>query len=149
MRPVPISLIHAFTTEVAVTANLAFDPGRPVNLDIADLRCEHTTLEPDGGVQHWRVKLRLQQEATPHNNTPYSFRIEIEGWFTLQEGFPAADAARFVTVNGTSILYGLAREQLRMAMSTGPFVPILLPSVTFAPALAASRAAGPTESPTP
>jgi len=134
MRPVAISLVHAFTSEIAVLANPAMDLSRPPALDLADLNCQHVTLQPDDKQPHWRVQLRLRQEATPKNNSPYTFRIAIEGWFTLNPTFPADQAERFVTVNGTSILYGIAREQLRQAMATGPFLPILLPSVTFAPA---------------
>jgi preprotein translocase subunit SecB len=65
----------------------------------------------------------------------------MEGWFTLTPDIPADQSERFVSINGTAILYGLAREQLRSAMSAGPFVPIMLPSVTFAPA----ATTGPTE----
>jgi len=132
MHPVPISLVHAFTTELAVSANPAVEIGRPPNLDLADLHCEHLTLHSADNAPHWRVQLRLQQDATLKNNSPYSFRWAGEGWFELAPNFPAERAEDFVTVNGTSILYGLAREQLRQIMSMGPLVPIMLPAVTFA-----------------
>jgi preprotein translocase subunit SecB len=134
MRPVPISLAHAFTTEINVQANPAIKIDQPPTLDLSELRCDHTTLQPTEKQTHWRVQLKLAQDATPQNNAPYSFRIVMEGWFTLTPDFPADQSERFISINGTAILYGLAREQLRSAMSAGPFVPIMLPSVTFAPA---------------
>ena len=134
MRLVPISLISAFTTEITVRANGSMRVDQSPTLDISDLRCEHVTLQPSEKQPHWRVQLMIMQDATPANNAPYSFRIVMEGGFVLTPDFPADQAERFVTINGTSILYGLAREQLRSAMSSGPFVSIMLPSVTFAPA---------------
>jgi preprotein translocase subunit SecB len=133
MRPVPISLVHAFTTELTVQANPSLDGARAPNLELSDLRCEHLTLHPAEKQPHWRVQLKIQQDANAKNNAPYSFRLAMEGWFALAPDFPAEHSERFVAVNGTAILYGLAREQLRQTMSMGPFIPILLPTVTFAP----------------
>ena len=133
MRPVPLYLAHAFTSEVAVQASPVAKLDQPTTLTLEDLRCEHTTHRPTEVHPHWRVRLKLQQDATAANNAPYSFRISLEGWFGLAKDFPEDQAERFVTINGTAILYGQAREQLRSVMSAGPFGPIILPTVTFAP----------------
>src|SRR5208282_3205748 len=111
MRPTFISLVYAFTTDLAVQVNPTVEIARPANLNFADLRCEHVTSPPDEKQPHWRVQLRLQQDATPGNNAPYSFRLAMEGWFILAPNFPADQAERVVSINATGILYGLAREQ--------------------------------------
>ena len=62
---------------------------------------------------------------------PYHFKIKLVGLFRCHYGQADVDAEAFVRTNGSSILYGIARETLRSITSVGPWGDMLLPTVSF------------------
>jgi len=133
MKKSPLELIHYFVTDLAVSANKEHDPEKEVKLALADLHCINEVRKIEDQRSTWRIFLRVQQDTPPEKNSPYNFRIELTGLFELDSGYPQERAERFVTANGTAILYAVAREALRSGMANGPYLPLLLPSVHFVP----------------
>lgn len=57
--------------------------------------------------------LRLAMAYEPEDDElPYSFEVIIEGVFALDEGSEVADCKKTVVINGASMLYSAALEQL-------------------------------------
>lgn len=131
-----------YVTELALTANPHHQTPEKINLDFADLTIE-ANAEPvnsEEGAPFWRVALRVHQNVGPEKNAPYNFAIALLGTFDVHPRFPADRAKQLVEVNGSSILYGAARQILRDAMSNGPFRPLLLPTASFIEPSASTKA---------
>jgi preprotein translocase subunit SecB len=133
MRKSLLELIHYFITDLSISTNKAYDPEKEVKLELSDLNCVNEVHSVKNKKSTWQISLRVQQETAAEKNSPYDFGIQLIGLFELDSNFPQDKAERFVTTNGTAMLYGAAREALRAGMAKGPYVPLLLPSVTFLP----------------
>lgn len=138
-RVSPLELHSYFVTEVSCTANPKYDPAKPPQLELEDLQVETRACPPktNGNDEQdmWRLLLTLRQNVSPEKNAPYNFFILMQGWFSVQAGaFVPEQTPQLVETTGSSILYGVAREMLRSIMATGPYLPLILPSVSFHPA---------------
>ena len=133
MKPVTSKLLldNYFLTELCVRANENFNTKAPMNLSAKDLTTESIAVRIAGDVRHWQVTLKVFHQLKNKVNAPYSFRIEVVGFFSIAESYPEDRTELFVKINASSILYSVAREALRNAMATGPWKPILLPTVSF------------------
>jgi len=133
MKKSPLELIHYFVTDLSISANMDHDPAKEINLSLKDLKCTNRVRRIEGHATNWSIFLSVEQDTRPNRNSPYNFRISVSGVFELQTDFPADRAERFVTANGSAILFSVAREALRSGMSAGPYPPLLLPGVHFVP----------------
>jgi hypothetical protein len=76
--------------------------------------------------------MKVSQKLTEGQNFPYKFDLTILGFFVCRDGVPPeAGEQRFVRVNGSSMLYGIAREIIRSTTAMGPWGFILLPTISF------------------
>jgi preprotein translocase subunit SecB len=132
-HPSPLKCRGYCVTELALTANPQHQPREKVSLDFADLTIEASAeaVTPKEGASFWRVALRVCQNVGPDKNSPYNFAIALLGTFDVHPEFPAERAKQLVETNGSSILYGAARQILRDAMSSGPYRSLLLPTASF------------------
>jgi len=147
-HPSPLKCRSYYVTDLAITANPQHQPQEKVNLDFADLAIEATaeTVVPKEGASFWRVALRVRQNVGPEKNSPYNFAIALLGTFEVHPAFPAERAKSLVETNGSSILYGAARQILHEAMSSGPYRPLLLPTASFVEPPADAKAGAVAES---
>lgn len=132
-HPSPLKCRGYYVTELALTANPQHQTREKVNLDFADLVIESNAeaVAPKDGAPFWRVALRVCQNVGPEKNAPYNFAVALLGTFEVHPSYPGDKVKQLVEVNGSSILYGAARQILREAMSSGPFRPLLLPTASF------------------
>lgn len=77
----------------------------------------------------WKCELIIKTEE--NSNTPYSFRIVLVGFFSIDNDYPKERTEILAKTNCPSILYSTAREMLTTTIRRSPFPPILLPSVMF------------------
>ncbi|NQU39531.1 MAG: protein-export chaperone SecB [Lentisphaerae bacterium] len=131
MRPSNLQLRCYFVTDLTVTANQAFDPAKEVNVLLDDLLTEPECLVKGDDEREWQISLRVSHTPNPENNVPYSFSIELVGFFGIERVVPEEKVEQFAFVNGASVLFSTAREVLRSVMTNGPYDPILLPTVCF------------------
>jgi preprotein translocase subunit SecB len=135
-RVSPLELQAYFVTAIGCTANSEFDPEKPTHIAIEELAIEAHMPPRSGGEDKdsaWKVLLTLRQNLPPERNAPYNFHIVLQGWFAVLADSPEDQSAQLVETTGGSILYGVAREILRSTMAAGPYLPMLLPSVSFHP----------------
>lgn len=72
-------------------------------------------------------------KAPEGKNTPYAIKMEMFGYFEVPEEMPEELREKMVKTNGSSILYGAAREIIREMTGRGIFRKIYFPTVSFAP----------------
>jgi preprotein translocase subunit SecB len=129
MKPAPLQLENYFVSELVFSANKDFVPGSPSEMQFGDLRVEPTCLNTEP--RQWQVTLKVQFQPPADANYPYTFALEIVGFFKTIDGLKSDIEARLIKTNASSMLYGAAREIVRAATSRGPYVPVVLPSVSF------------------
>jgi preprotein translocase subunit SecB len=131
MRTSPLQLSSYFVTEFSLTTNRRFDAQKSVRLHVDDLTAEPACMKSKKSPGEWQVTLQIRQKLAPNANTPYSFALEMVGFFRVHEKYPAERVEMLVRTNAPSVLFGMAREVIRGATCLGPFGPILLPTVSF------------------
>jgi preprotein translocase subunit SecB len=131
MKSAALQLRRYFVTELNVTASRQHEPDKPIKLTDENLVVKQDFLPQKDDPRRWQVTLRIQQQSGPTTNSPYSFTIELVGYFAVANNYPELKSEWMVRTNAVSVLYSTAREVLRGVMSQGPFCPLLLPIVSF------------------
>lgn len=124
----PLRCVQAFVADISVKANLSFDPNKEMDLSYEKLDIDSVVFEQKEAPS--QVTLKISQDAAAMGNVPYSFSIEMVGFFEAK-GVKKEELKRFIYIHGSSVLYGMARGALNDTMSKGPFVSISLPLVSF------------------
>jgi preprotein translocase subunit SecB len=137
MKPAPSQLECKayFVTSISLHASTCYKTGAPITLELEDLRVEGDVVKPCDETPVWQVTLKVSQEIIHGKNVPYDFSVEIVGLFDIVkiDDVKINDPEKFVRVNGSSLLFGVVREIVRSNTATGPYAPILLPTVNFCP----------------
>lgn len=136
MKHSPLQLLRYAVPEISCSANPAFDPNKEIQGGIEQFSVEAVVKQqkpPDNFPGHaWSVEMNISQKLIEGHNFPYKFDMILAGFFVCSSTLPAeVNEERFVRVNGSSTLYGAAREFVRIVTASGPWGPILLPTVSF------------------
>lgn len=131
MKPSPLQLNRFFVTNLMVSANPKFNPKEKMNLGMEDITVETETRPPVEGSNIWQVKTSVFFMGSEKINSPYAFRVDLQGLFTVIDNSSVEKAQLLVETNGPSVLFSTAREILRSAMSSGPYKALILPTVSF------------------
>jgi|ERR1017187_1617079 preprotein translocase subunit SecB len=136
MKHSPLQLIRYFVTACACNANPKYDPQKEIvgGLEQFSVEVKATPLEPTKDLpgHHWSVEMAVVQKINEGQNFPYTFHITMEGMYACKDGVLKTEAEiQFVKVNGSSMLYGIAREQIRALTAAGPWGAIIIPTLSF------------------
>ena len=136
MKHSPLQLLRYLAPEISCSANLAFDPSKECDNALEQLSVNAIVGQqqaPENAPGHsWSVEMKVSQKLKDGQNFPYKFDLSLIGLFLCKDGFPApADEEQFVRVNGSSMLYGAARELVRSLTSRGPWGELFLPTLSF------------------
>ncbi len=132
MKPAPLALFNYFVEQLTFSANIAFDPDKPITLDLTDLRItSRVNAVKRADREVWEVCLQVVQNVPEDKNAPYNFSIVLIGHFEVDAAVPADRHRWLVETNGRSILYGTCREVIRATTAQGPYQPLLLPTLSF------------------
>jgi preprotein translocase subunit SecB len=131
----PIELERYFVTDQAVTARAAYDPEQEIATRIEEYSVENKArhLQEEAQVSDtWEVSVTIKHQPSPETNFPYDFRLTIVGIFrsTVADAKPEM-VERLMKINGSSILYGMAREIIRANTERGPWNGIVIPTHSF------------------
>lgn len=124
-------LDNYFVSALSIKANTAFDVNQSMNLTINDLIIDSNAIKIADDVRHWQVVLTVSYALKKGVNSPYAFKAEVVGFFSVASNYSEDRAEWLVKTNASSVLYSVARETLRSAMASGPWKPIILPAVSF------------------
>ncbi|TLD72266.1 hypothetical protein FEM03_02610 [Phragmitibacter flavus] len=131
----PLQLIRYLVPEISCVANEHYDVERSSDLNDNTFKVESQIypLESKEPKKYtaWSVELDLCQLPDESANIPYQFKVKIVGLFRCSKKKADLTPEVFVRTNGSSILYGIARETLRSITSVGPWGDMLLPTISF------------------
>ncbi len=136
MKISPLQLLRYVASETSCSGNGTFDNSKPFDpgegqpeLTVTVARQEKPQ---DFEGNFWAVEMTVAQTCKPGQNFPYNFKVSLLGFFALRDVKASLEwEERFVRDNGSSMLYGAAREIVRSMTSRGPWGALFLPSLTF------------------
>ena len=139
MNSAPLLLDHYFVTEIKLVAHSNYDTKKHHKYHIDNLRSDVKFLTNEKYPNVWQVPLTLKYIPQAGENVPYTFTINIIGFFEVDEKWPKAKIGSLVRINAPAILYSAAREIVASLSGRGPWGSVLLPSVNFIPKAALKR----------
>ncbi|MGA2802674.1 MAG: hypothetical protein ABSE97_09965 [Verrucomicrobiota bacterium] len=136
MKHSPLQLVRYVVTDISCTANPKFNPEQPLgkafeqySVDVKVNPLEPTKEFPG---HPWSTEMVVTQKIKEGQNFPYEFRIALMGMYACQDGVLQTEKEiQFVRVNGSSMLYGVAREHIRALTAAGPWGAIIIPTLSF------------------
>lgn len=134
-----LQLKHYHFITLALSAREDFNPARLAGSEGPYPDFESIQLEPvvslfsneeagECGPYLLRLAVAYEPEA---DEFPYSFEAVVEGVFELAKEAEIVDYKKIVVINGASMLYSAAREQLVTLSGRHLYGPMLLPSLDF------------------
>ena len=135
MKLSPLQLSRHVVPQISCRANADFKPEADVQAlnDTFAAEAEVFPLESKDPAHHssWGVELDLRHADAKASNSPYEFEIKLVGFFRCNNKPGDVPTEVFVQTNGSSILFGIARELLRSLTAAGPWGELILPTVSF------------------
>lgn len=136
MKHSPLQLLRYVVPDVSCSANPTFDSTKPLEGGTDQLSVNAILNQqnpPENFPGHsWTVEMTISQKLKEGQNFPYKFELTLVGFFACRDGLPPkAEEDRFVRVNGSSMLYGAAREVIRSLTARGPWGELFLPGISF------------------
>jgi preprotein translocase subunit SecB len=123
----PLSLEHHCVTEISLTATKA----DVVSKDFAVAATPYLAQSTENSLD-WAIQLRVVIKPAPTDDPPpYTGAVTFFGNFRISENVPEESRRKIVATNGSSILYGAARELVANITARGPHPMITLPSISF------------------
>lgn len=127
----PLRLNDYFIPHLSYEPNFGFKDEKGMDLTADGISIEVDIDEPSKRLDEWQVTLKVFHQISKKYNSPYSFQVEVVGFFSVDSKYPKERVPWLIRTTASSILYCTAREALRNAMSSGPWRPVILPTVTF------------------
>lgn len=137
MKNSPLQLIRYVVPEASCTATPTFDPKKPIEGRMIDQFSVSVTVTKQNAPEKfpgrsWSVEMSVSQTLKEGQNFPYQFKVSLVGFFACPPNPPPDfDEERFVRVNGSSMLYGAAREIIRSLTARGPWKELFIPGISF------------------
>ena len=136
MKKSPLQLLRYIVSEASCAANPTFDLKKAFGTASEQLSVGvkvNQQQSPEGAPWHsWTVEITISQKSTEGQNLPYRFEVTLVGFFACRGPLPAdVEESRFVQINGSSMLYGAAREIVRSLTARGPWGVLFLPCISF------------------
>jgi len=136
MRSSPLQLLRYFVEEISCNSNPDYDPEKDFDFLEDQFRVDTTVAPTELDTEHednsWMVQMSLRQQIGPNQNFPYDFKLSIVGFFLCTSNLPNGWSPEyFVKVNGSSLLYGVAREIVRATTARGPWSDVIVPTLSF------------------
>lgn len=138
MNKSPLQLEHYTLAEISIKPYEGYTPSEEVqypSFDGVDFASavEFGPASRKGSASNslWGIRLKLTCQAKEGRQFPYQFIVEIAGVFDGR-GLPEKNRSNLVLVNGTSLLYGVLRDEILRLTSRMYNGPLMLPTVQFA-----------------
>ena len=131
MKLSPLQLERYFITDLHFSANSKFDESKEALFKCDYIEVKTAVVKDAKESNKWQITLNIKFQPSAEANIPYSYSLEMVGLFETASEFPADKVERLVKTNGSTMLYGVAREVVRELTSKGPRDGPVLPSVSF------------------
>ena len=136
MKPSALQLVRYLVTDISCAANPNFKTDKALEgafeQYLVDVKFNQMEQKNEFPGHPWSVELGITQTLKEGQNFPYGFKISVIGIFAFQDGaLPGDKEKEFVRINGSSMLYGVAREHIRTITAAGPWGAIIIPTMSF------------------
>ena len=129
-RPAHVQLLDYFVKSFNLETNVNHEVEKPRDLKDVVIKNDWRPLKKHKN--RYAVFLNLEMKAPEGKNAPYAIKMEIFGYFRVPDQMPEEIREKMVKTNGSSILYGAAREIIREMTGRGIYGKTYLPTVSFA-----------------
>jgi hypothetical protein len=137
MKLSPLQMAFYKLGEFSLSPRMGIDPEQE-SLALIDGMSAHLEIheeEPVDGeedVASWSVMLFLEFVPPEGDHSPYEFSIGLLGSFKCPKVLPSGlEPRRLVGVNGSSMLYGIARELIQTISEKSMWGRLNLPTMSF------------------
>lgn len=131
----PLELERYFVSDQAVTTRNVFSPDKEIETRVEEYSVSNEAIRlsaAEDQPEKWQVTVHIKHEPAKETNFPYDFRLTIVGIFRcIIEKADPAHIERLMKINGSSMLYGMAREIIRANTERGPWNGIVIPTYSF------------------
>ncbi|MGB3478554.1 MAG: protein-export chaperone SecB [bacterium] len=135
MEEAPLRLRHYFITRIHIKAHSKYNPKKPYIYEAGSIQTEQKVYVNKKIPGVWQVRLNLKNVQRNSENIPYTFNLEIVGFFETTKKHTKSTTDMFIHFNAPAILYSAAREIIASATGRGPWGSILIPVIRFLPQL--------------
>jgi preprotein translocase subunit SecB len=90
--------------------------------------------QDENDARNFRIVMKInfaEHGYVTEENAPYSIRLTLTGYFTFVDGTSQETMVRMIQVNGSSILFGIARGFVGQATGASRHRQFVLPAVNF------------------
>ena len=133
MQISPLQLEGYFLKEVSFKLNEAIDekPSALKHSEDLGVGVSISVTELDKEERRFRCELTLDLKPKRDKDSAYNFHLVLVGFFNVSKNYPEDSVELLAKTNCPAILYSTAREMLVTVVRRSPFIPVLIPSVTF------------------
>jgi preprotein translocase subunit SecB len=133
MQISPLQLEGYFLKEVSFKLNEAIDekPSELKHSEDLGVGVSISVTELDKEERRYRCELILDLKPKKDKDSAYNFHLVLVGFFNVSKNYPEDSVELLAKTNCPAILYSTAREMLVTVVRRSPFIPVLIPSVTF------------------
>ena len=128
----PVEVLSYFVKSFSMDTNMKCDKDKPRDLSLKNILISNRMFPSKKNKDVFVVSLNLEMKVPEGKNTPYAIKMEMFGRFQVSERVPEERRETMVKTNGSSILYGAAREIIKEMTGRGIFRKIQFPTVSFA-----------------
>ena len=129
----PVEVLNYFVKSFSMDTNMKCDKDKPRDLSLKNIVILNRMFPSKKLKNVFVVFLNLEMKVPEGKNAPYAIKMEMFGRFQVSERVPDEHREKMVKTNGSSILYGAAREIIKEMTGRGIFRKIQFPTVSFAP----------------
>jgi len=79
----------------------------------------------------YQIEIKIENLHSKTITLPYTIEANVVGVFSVDPDFKHDDLDRLVQINGASMLFGAAREQILTITGRGPYGPLKLPTINL------------------
>lgn len=128
----PLQLERSFFAKVHIEANPSYLPGQSDELqDNIEITVSLNVGQHQQDPSRYQVRLSIDKIEGKETQLPYIISLQIVGLFQVDEAFKADNIQHLVEINGASMLYSAAREQVLSITGRGPWGAFQLPTLNF------------------
>jgi preprotein translocase subunit SecB len=140
MQPSVLQLERSFFRRIEISASPTASavPPKLIEADVSSGRAAENPLR-------YQVTLVIRILDGTEKESGYKGEVEVIGFFTISDSIPDKDRDQIVSVHGSTLLFGMAREMICNITARGPWPMFVLPTVTFQdlkPAIGMTAATG-------
>lgn len=135
--PLDVQLYHVLELHFAAREEYAAD-----QISSAGINVDFDVQRSDSNPHEFRITMTIglaEGDYAPEDNPPYTISLRIVGYFIFVAGTEETKMQRMIHLNGSSILYGIARGLIGQATGASIHGQFVLPAVNFV-SLVQSRA---------